>query len=209
MDNNYYHPPNMNNSSNVNHSNQNFNPFEEYEWMMNMDEFDKTTMQEIEEEDELEELFYWDALLGCQGDPADHSKNSTRQNTDQAATNNPISQNEDQNQLTSPWYYENKMTNGQNTGPKPFVNPLSLADKDTSIQQTSSNSASPPTPPAPERAGMNRQNQFPTSGQTDNTNKQITSNPLAGLSHAFQQVDLDRFNFNPAAKPFVPSFLKK
>lgn len=74
-------------------SQQSNNPFAEFEWMGEMDEFDKKTMEEIQNEqefeadllaeiqsqrtfDNLDDMFYWDADKGCTSSPAGKPKSA-------------------------------------------------------------------------------------------------------------------------------------
>ena len=59
------------------------NDFSEYEWMVDMDKFDEEELRKIEEEDDIDEIYYWNPEEGCEGSVegkaevmAKHGKNS-------------------------------------------------------------------------------------------------------------------------------------
>jgi len=39
--------------------------FSEYEWMMEQEEFDSQAKQRIEQDDDIDDMFYWDPSKGC------------------------------------------------------------------------------------------------------------------------------------------------
>lgn len=54
--------------------------FKEYEWMVDMDQFDEETMQKIEHADDLDDMFYWDVDQGCEGEASGKAQdNNTSQ----------------------------------------------------------------------------------------------------------------------------------
>jgi hypothetical protein len=76
---------------------QQSNPFAEFEWMGEMDDFDLKTMEEIKQEhefeadmlaemqsqqtfDNLDDMFYWDADKGCTSSPAGKHVNRKNKN---------------------------------------------------------------------------------------------------------------------------------
>merc|ERR1712167_365215 len=57
--------------------------FSEYEWMMDLEEFDSQAMQRIEQDDDLDDMFYWDPSKGCtEGKNSVAKKNHQSQNLD-------------------------------------------------------------------------------------------------------------------------------
>lgn len=176
------------------------NPFEEYEWMVDMDKFDQEHLKQIAEDDELEELFYWDPENGCNGTPSGknevkqkkltHKTSSSRNST----TNTPTAHTTNHSQVHGhiPNLPVAQPVQEQNSAkPSYTFNPLSDSTYQTNFN---SNGRS-----APMRTGLPNGRAAP----------QKASSTHDELLSSFDNINLDRFNFNPNAKEFVPSWLNR
>lgn len=205
--------------------------FSEYEWMMELEEFDSQAMQKIEQDDDLDDMFYWDPTKGCmegkqnkknknlnaqpcqnqknqlnqqnqqiQQNPQNQQNQQHRHNTQnsqkQQSTLNPFSSNF---QNTTFQHSENKQ-NIQNTGLQNSV--FQNSEFQNSGFQNSGFQNSSFQNSGFQNAGFN-------NGSQNFTHCQQEVHPADELSRAMGGVDLNKFNLNPDATTFVPSWLKK
>lgn len=154
--------------------------FSEYEWMMNLDEFDEQAMKRIEQNDDLDDMFYWDPSKGVT-EGKTKAKNQAQQNYQPAPTQQTqISQQPVQNR---------------------YVNPFSSNFQNKPQEQNQNQQQKPAQP---------NQHSFNPLGQQQNVMASgDAQNPSDDLSRAMGGVNLNKFHLNPEATTFVPSWLKK
>jgi hypothetical protein len=182
--------------------------FSEYEWMMDLEEFDSQAMQRIEQDDDLDDMFYWDPLKGCtEGKSA--SKKDQPQNSD--IRTNQHSQN-NQNTHNSQNYQNSQNAHNvqkqQNTNIS--LNPFSSNFQNTVFQQHESKQNSGFQNTGIQNAGFQNTG-FQNGSQNFQSpfHKQQEVLPADELANAMGGVNLNKFNLNPDATTFVPSWLKK
>lgn len=159
--------------------------FSEYEWMVNSEEFDSQAMKKIEQDDDIDDMFYWDPSKGCV-----EGKSATKRTQDQS----PI----DQNDFVQKNFNNNIgstnpfSSNFQNSATQHRANP-SLQSSGSIFQNFDQDCSN-----KNQIKQVGLQNSFQDRDDRD-----------CPLSHAMNGVNLNKFHLNPEATTFVPSWLKK
>jgi len=242
-------------SSNGNNVGSQQDFFEDYEWMVEMDKFDEDTMRQIEkeEDDDLDDMFWWNPDAGCEAAPSTKKEakaggqpaaaSSTRQghpsprgnrpttnrqssqHTSNPLSFNPLAQQQQPNHHNSPsrqnGHVNNRFQNSNNNSRNSTrsnghtFNPLAGADFGFRGDG------------AAQRNGMPQQQNRRINGHHNPSHhhhqqqqhhrhhhhhRAVTTAPGGSaddLAAAMGGVDINKFNFNPDATSFVPSWLKK
>lgn len=216
---------------------QNF--FEDYEWMVDMEEFDEDAIKKFEmEEEDLDDLFYWDVDKGTttagKGDQVEtQAGGDNRRNY-----NSPRSPNYSQKQPPRQQQQQSSHHGRQQQQQQQShtFNPLYASNNNSSSVHSSSHNSSSQYHHSQQRQQQQQRQHFyqppqqQQHHQQQRSNRQTNShtfNPLAGppqgnaptnnnnqssisaLTNSMQAVDIHQFNFNPEATSFVPSWLTK
>ena len=175
--------------------------FSEYEWMVNSEEFDSQAMQQIEQDDDdLDDMFYWDPSKGCTKGKSTVKKEQTQtenNNNSCSLFQNFTHHNNQQFQNFQSFQNNNNNQKQQQTSDKNFItNPFS-----SNFQNN------------PEMNHQFNQNgltqNFNNNNNKDQQQKNNNSIPGDDLARAMGGVNLNKFHLNPEATTFVPSWLKK
>jgi len=174
-----------------------------YEWMVNSEEFDSQAMQQIEQDDDLDDMFYWDPSKGCTKGKSTLKKEQQHQQQSQTENNNN----------------NNNYSLFQNFNSQPFQNNYGFQNvQDNNNQKLSDKNfiTNPFSCNFQNNAEIINQNQNNNNNSAQNINKQeqqknSDSGLLPGddLARAMGGVNLNKFHLNPEATTFVPSWLKK
>jgi len=176
--------------------------FSEYEWMMEQEEFDSQAKKRLEQDDDIDDMFYWDPSQGC---TAGKSAAKNQQNVQEQQN---VSQFQNNSQNTFQTASHSQPSTQFHPQSSPFTsNFQNSADLKQGLQFQK----------APAQIHNNfqssYQNPFQASQvQTQNQHFQVQKQEVqAGdeLSRAMNGVDLNKFDLNPEANAFVPSWLKK
>lgn len=94
--------------------------FSEYEWMMDLEEFDEQAMKRIEQNDDLDDMFYWDPTKGVTEGKAKAKQNHAppQQSLPQNQYANPFSSNFQKNSM------QQQQPSNQKQVQQPTFNPL-------------------------------------------------------------------------------------
>lgn len=165
--------------------------FSEYEWMMDLDEFDEQAMKRIEQNDDLDDMFYWDPSKGVT-----EGKSKVNKNQHQAQQQQVQPQ---ESQRTSNRNH-NEPSNHTHHTQNRYVNPFS-----SNFQNK------PQGPPQKQAPTQSHSHSFNPLGQQQQNVMASGDgqNPSDDLSRAMGGVNLNKFHLNPDATTFVPSWLKK
>lgn len=187
--------------------------FSEYEWMMEQDEFDSQAKQRIEQDDDIDDMFYWDPSKGC---TAGKSAAKNQQNIQNQQNSHQFQGNQDnssQFQQNTSDFQQN--TSQLNTQSSPFT---SNFQNSAALKQGNFNNTGFQKAPAQIHNNFqsNFQNHNPFQAQVQNQNhhfqvqkQEVQATGSDELSNAMNGVDLNKFDLNPKANAFVPSWLKK
>lgn len=187
--------------------------FSEYEWMMEQDEFDSQAKQRIEQDDDIDDMFYWDPSKGC---TAGKSAAKNQQNIQNQQNSHQFQGNQDnssQFQQNPSDFQQN--TSQLNTQSSPFT---SNFQNSAALKQGNFNNTGFQKAPAQIHNNFqsNFQNHNPFQAQVQNQNhhfqvqkQEVQATGSDKLSNAMNGVDLNKFDLNPKANAFVPSWLKK
>jgi len=184
--------------------------FAEYEWMMQQDEFDSEAKQRIEQDDDIDDMFYWDPSKGCTAGKAaakiqqnvHNQQNGQNHQNVQNGQNHQFQNNQNQNSQFQQNPQQSTQFHTQSSSPftSNFQNSADLKQGFQNFQKA---------PAQIHQSGFQSyQNPFQAQNQHFQVQKQEVQ---AGdeLSKAMNGVDLNKLNLNPEANAFVPSWLKK
>lgn len=161
--------------------------FSEYEWMMDLDEFDEQAMKRIEQNDDLDDMFYWDPSKGVtegKSKPKHNNRASNRNNNHHQA-------------------HHSSQQNNHHPQQNRYVNPFSsnFQNKPPQQQAPAQQKQAPPSFNNP----LGQQQQQPQNVMASGD----VHDPSDDISRAMGGVNLNKFHLNPDATTFVPSWLKK
>jgi hypothetical protein len=163
--------------------------------MMQQDEFDSEAKQRIEQDDDLDDMFYWDPSKGC-------TAGKTAAKIQQEGQNQQFQNNQYQNSQFQQNTQQSTQFHTQSSSPftSNFQNSADLKQGFQNFQKA---------PAQIHQSGFQSyQNPFQAQTHQFQVQKQEVQ---AGdeLSKAMNGVDLNKLNLNPEANAFVPSWLKK
>jgi len=182
--------------------------FSEYEWMMEQEEFDSQAKQRIEQDDDIDDMFYWDPSKGC---TAGKSAAKNGQNVQNQQNNHQF-----QNTQNTSSQFQQKPSVQQNTQFHTQSSPFtSNFQNSADLKQGNFHNTGFQKAPAQIHSSFqsNYQNPFQAQVQNQNPHFQVQKQEVQAsgdeLSSAMNGVDLNKNNLNPEANAFVPSWLKK
>lgn len=208
-------------------SQQNF--FEDYEWMVEMDQFDEDTIRQIEkeEDDDLDDMFWWNPDAGCEAAPSTkkQAKHGSRPSppTQQRTSHPPAQKSSPSRQYRPNHHHQHRNNQSQRHTSNPLsFNPLAGQQQNGQYRhqnggyrqnhRPSQHSFNPlsgaSNHPSPYHGNYQHSHYMNGHAATP-----TTTAPMNGhrdeLSAAMNSVDINKFNFNPDATSFVPKWMKK